>query len=307
MPSEPSSRASGVTPARSAPEQAVEQRLADARAARADLVGAHGHRRAHHLDASAARRRRRRGCARSRHWWSPASSSCDGAERSEPTPGARAVEQLAAVEQVAHEPLARPRLRSRAAAREARLRPAAGDRDDAVDRERAAVELDDGQVRARHVATVPSRAVRIATWNVNSVKQRLPRLLPWLDEREPDVVCLQETKLADEAFAELLDAELSAARLRGRGARRGRLERRRDPLARRAGGRRARDPRRPGLPGARGARGGRDLRRAARRVRLRAQRALARLRPLRVQARVAAGAARDGRAGRRAPRSCAAT
>jgi exodeoxyribonuclease III len=52
--------------------------------------------------------------------------------------------------------------------------------------------------------------VRIATWNVNSVKQRLPRLLPWLDERNPDVVCLQETKLADDAFAELLDDELSA-------------------------------------------------------------------------------------------------
>ncbi len=50
--------------------------------------------------------------------------------------------------------------------------------------------------------------MRIATWNVNSVKQRLPRLLPWLDERRPDVVCLQETKLADAAFAELLGAEL---------------------------------------------------------------------------------------------------
>ncbi len=46
--------------------------------------------------------------------------------------------------------------------------------------------------------------MRIATWNVNSVKQRLPRLLPWLDERNPDVVCLQETKLADDTFAELL-------------------------------------------------------------------------------------------------------
>jgi exodeoxyribonuclease-3 len=52
--------------------------------------------------------------------------------------------------------------------------------------------------------------VRIATWNVNSVKQRLPRLLPWLDERRPDVVCLQETKLADDAFAALLDDELAA-------------------------------------------------------------------------------------------------
>src|SRR5216110_1328549 len=51
--------------------------------------------------------------------------------------------------------------------------------------------------------------VRVATWNVNSVKQRVPRLLPWLDERQPDVVCLQETKLADDAFADLLTEELS--------------------------------------------------------------------------------------------------
>jgi exodeoxyribonuclease III len=50
--------------------------------------------------------------------------------------------------------------------------------------------------------------VRIATWNVNSVKQRVPRLLPWLDQRRPDVVCLQETKLADDKFAELLHDEL---------------------------------------------------------------------------------------------------
>jgi exodeoxyribonuclease III len=50
--------------------------------------------------------------------------------------------------------------------------------------------------------------VRIATWNVNSVKQRVPRLLPWLDERQPDVVCLQETKLTDDAFEELLGDEL---------------------------------------------------------------------------------------------------
>jgi exodeoxyribonuclease-3 len=50
--------------------------------------------------------------------------------------------------------------------------------------------------------------VRVATWNVNSVKQRVPRLLPWLDMRQPDVVCLQETKLSDEAFAALLGDEL---------------------------------------------------------------------------------------------------
>jgi exodeoxyribonuclease-3 len=50
--------------------------------------------------------------------------------------------------------------------------------------------------------------VRIATWNVNSIKQRMPRFLPWLDERQPDVVCLQETKLADDVIADLLDDEL---------------------------------------------------------------------------------------------------
>jgi exodeoxyribonuclease-3 len=54
------------------------------------------------------------------------------------------------------------------------------------------------------------RRVRVATWNVNSAKQRLPRLLAWLDERRPDVVCLQETKLADTAFEELLGAELDS-------------------------------------------------------------------------------------------------
>ena len=52
--------------------------------------------------------------------------------------------------------------------------------------------------------------MRIATWNVNSLKQRMPRLLPWLDERQPDVVCLQETKLADDLFAELVHEELAA-------------------------------------------------------------------------------------------------
>src|SRR4051812_47034816 len=51
--------------------------------------------------------------------------------------------------------------------------------------------------------------MRIATWNVNSVKQRVPRLLPWLDERKPDVVALQETKLADAAFTALLGTELA--------------------------------------------------------------------------------------------------
>jgi exodeoxyribonuclease III len=51
-------------------------------------------------------------------------------------------------------------------------------------------------------------AVRLATWNVNSVKRRVPRLLPWLDQRQPDVVCLQETKLADDEFRDLLGDQL---------------------------------------------------------------------------------------------------
>src|SRR5918911_5034478 len=51
--------------------------------------------------------------------------------------------------------------------------------------------------------------MRIVTWNVNSLKQRVPRLVPWLDERRPDVVCLQETKLGDDAFRELLGDELA--------------------------------------------------------------------------------------------------
>lgn len=51
--------------------------------------------------------------------------------------------------------------------------------------------------------------MRVATWNVNSVKQRIPRLMPWLDQRKPDVVCLQETKLAEDAFDELFAKVLS--------------------------------------------------------------------------------------------------
>jgi exodeoxyribonuclease-3 len=42
--------------------------------------------------------------------------------------------------------------------------------------------------------------VRVATWNVNSVTARLPRLLEWLEQTAPDAVCLQETKVAAGAF-----------------------------------------------------------------------------------------------------------
>jgi exodeoxyribonuclease-3 len=45
--------------------------------------------------------------------------------------------------------------------------------------------------------------MRIATWNVNSLRARLPRVEEWLAYAEPDVLCLQETKLADGAFPSL--------------------------------------------------------------------------------------------------------
>jgi exodeoxyribonuclease-3 len=45
--------------------------------------------------------------------------------------------------------------------------------------------------------------MRIATWNVNSLKARLPRVEEWLAERAPDVLLMQETKLADEAAPDM--------------------------------------------------------------------------------------------------------
>ena len=42
--------------------------------------------------------------------------------------------------------------------------------------------------------------IKIATWNVNSIKARLPRVLEWLKEFQPDVVLLQETKSMDDSF-----------------------------------------------------------------------------------------------------------
>jgi exodeoxyribonuclease-3 len=42
--------------------------------------------------------------------------------------------------------------------------------------------------------------MQIVTWNVNSIRARLPRALPWLEQHRPDVVCLQETKVIDDAF-----------------------------------------------------------------------------------------------------------
>jgi exodeoxyribonuclease-3 len=45
--------------------------------------------------------------------------------------------------------------------------------------------------------------VRIATWNVNSLKVRLPRVEEWLADMQPDVLCMQETKVSDDAFPAL--------------------------------------------------------------------------------------------------------
>jgi exodeoxyribonuclease-3 len=50
--------------------------------------------------------------------------------------------------------------------------------------------------------------MRIATWNVNSLKIRLPRVEEWLRYARPDVLCLQETKLADATFPHLAFAAL---------------------------------------------------------------------------------------------------
>lgn len=50
--------------------------------------------------------------------------------------------------------------------------------------------------------------MHIATWNVNSLRVRLPHLLDWLRDERPDVACLQETKTEDASFPV---AELRAA------------------------------------------------------------------------------------------------
>ena len=50
--------------------------------------------------------------------------------------------------------------------------------------------------------------MKLATWNVNSLAVRLPQLLDWLNQHQPDAICLQETKLVDEKFP---NQELAAA------------------------------------------------------------------------------------------------
>jgi exodeoxyribonuclease-3 len=50
--------------------------------------------------------------------------------------------------------------------------------------------------------------MRLATWNVNSLGARMPRVVPWLEANQPDILCMQETKLADDRFPEKEFAEM---------------------------------------------------------------------------------------------------
>ncbi len=139
--------------------------------------------------------------------------------------------------------------------------------------------------------------MRIATWNINSLKVRLPRVEAWLAEVQPDIVCLQETKVSDKAFPAL---DLRDARLRDRPSRPGAVERRGDPVE---GGprRRGRRLRRRRRPRSRRPHHLGHVRRRAHDVGVRAERPSPRPGPLPVQAGLAGPAAGapgdDGHAG----------
>jgi exodeoxyribonuclease-3 len=55
-------------------------------------------------------------------------------------------------------------------------------------------------MNAAPVNAIPSKSIKIATWNVNSIKARLPNVLAWLKEFAPDVVLMQEIKCTDESL-----------------------------------------------------------------------------------------------------------
>jgi exodeoxyribonuclease III len=55
---------------------------------------------------------------------------------------------------------------------------------------------------ARIPSPIPELSMRIATFNVNGIGSRLPALLQWLNEQQPDVACLQELKAPQEKFPE---------------------------------------------------------------------------------------------------------
>lgn len=66
----------------------------------------------------------------------------------------------------------------------------------------------DARTSARTNTPMPRKALRLATFNINGIRSRLPSLLAWLAKEQPDIVCLQELKAADTAFPR---AELEAA------------------------------------------------------------------------------------------------
>jgi exodeoxyribonuclease III len=55
-------------------------------------------------------------------------------------------------------------------------------------------------IRPRGIIMAKSKTLRIATFNANSVRTRLPIILEWLGSHKPDVLCLQETKVTDDVF-----------------------------------------------------------------------------------------------------------
>ena len=124
--------------------------------------------------------------------------------------------------------------------------------------------------------------MKIATWNVNSLKVRLPHLLDWLAASSPDVVCLQELKLEDGNFpAAAIEAAGYHCAFSGQKTYNGVAILARSPLASIAAG----NPRLRGRPEART---DRDRRRRARGLRVRPERPGGRHREVRVQAQVAA-------------------
>ena len=73
--------------------------------------------------------------------------------------------------------------------------------------------------------------MKIATFNVNGIRARLPRLIEWLERETPDVVCLQELKCADDSLPIAdIEAALRGARPEAR-ARRGRRTCRAETIA----------------------------------------------------------------------------
>jgi exodeoxyribonuclease-3 len=60
------------------------------------------------------------------------------------------------------------------------------------------VSHDDGEPQDR--GPDENATLRLATWNVNSLAARMPRVEDWLERVQPDILCLQETKIADAAF-----------------------------------------------------------------------------------------------------------